>query len=176
MNMVRHDDSHFEVELLPVVVQTAFKHDGAHGSRKYPATVSAERNKMLAVINLEMRQLSAIKSLRHKGLCGDSRHRLSAERSSAAVDSRAAVAVGMKIFGKLERANPKLGISLLARKASFARPDSRWRLSPHDSCSSITMDGLQLSSSFSQASTPRSAAELTLGMLCGEQPPPRYRP
>jgi hypothetical protein len=26
-----------------------------------------------------------------------------------------------------------LGISLLARKASFARPESRWRLSPHKS-------------------------------------------
>ena len=133
VNVIRHDDRDLEVEPLLVVVQTACEHDGAHVSRQYPAMVSAEGHKMLCVIDLKMRQLSAIKSLRNRGLCGDSRHRLSAERSSAGFVSRAAPAVYLEIFETLERLNSSLGISLLARKASFARPDSRWRLSPHDS-------------------------------------------
>jgi hypothetical protein len=94
--------------------------------------VSAEGHKMLRVIDLKMRQLPAIKSLRHRGLCGDSRHRLSPERSSAGFDSRTAPAMYLEIFEKLERLNSSLGISLPARKASFARPDSRWRLSPQN--------------------------------------------
>jgi len=133
MNVIRHDDRDLEVELRPVVVQTAFEHDRAGASRKNPATIGAKRHKMLPVVDLQMRQLSSIKSLRHKDLCGDSRLRLSAERSSAAFDSRTAKAVSLEIFEKLERADSKLGTLFLARKASFARPDSRWRLSPHDS-------------------------------------------
>jgi hypothetical protein len=133
VNVIRHNDRDLEVELLSVVVETAFKHDGAHRSRKNPAPISSERYKMLRVIDLKMRQLPAIKSLRHGGLCGDSRLRLSAERSSAGFVSRGARAVYLDIFENLERLNSKLGISLLARKASFARPDSRWRLSPHKS-------------------------------------------
>jgi len=133
VNVIGHDDRNLEVELLFVVVQTACEHDRSHGSRKDPPPISAESHKMLRLIDLKMRQLPTIKSLRHRGLCGDSRLRLSAERSSAGFDSRTAPAVSLKIFEKLERLNSSLGISLLARKASFARPDSRWRLSPHKS-------------------------------------------
>ena len=133
MNLIGHDDRNLEVELLFVVVQTACEHDRSHGSRKDPSPISAESHKMLRLIDLKMRQLPTIKSLRHRGLCRDSRLRLSAERSSAGFASRAAPAVSLKIFEKLERLNSSLGISLLARKASFARPDSRWRLSPHKS-------------------------------------------
>src|SRR5271166_584159 len=65
-----------------------------------------------------------------QGLCGDSRPRLSTERSSAGFDSRAAWDVGLEIFENLERGHSRLGIALLERKASSARPDSRGRLSP----------------------------------------------
>jgi hypothetical protein len=46
-----------------------------------------------------------------EGLCGDSRLRLSAERSSAGFDSRAASAIYVEIFEKLGRVDSKLGIS-----------------------------------------------------------------
>ena len=122
MNVIRHDDRDLEVELRPVVVQTAFEHDRAGASRKNPATIGAKRHKMLPVVDLQMRQLSSIKSLRHKDLCGDSRLRLSAERSSAVFDSRTAKAVSLEIFEKLERADSKLGTLFLARRrASLAR-------------------------------------------------------
>jgi hypothetical protein len=122
VNVIRHDDRDLEVEPLLVVVQTACEHDGAHVSRQYPAMVSAEGHKMLCVIDLKMRQLSAIKSLRHRGLCGDSRHRLSAERSSAGFDSRAAPAVSLKIFEKLEREIPNWEFPRWReRRASLAR-------------------------------------------------------
>jgi len=39
----------------------------------------------------------------------------------------------LEIFEKLEKLDSKLEISLMVKKASFARPDSRWRLSPHKS-------------------------------------------
>jgi hypothetical protein len=130
VNVIGHDDRNLEVELLFVVLQTACEHDRSHGSRKDPPPISAESHKMLRLIDLKMRQLPTIKSLRRRGLCGDSRLRLSAERSSALVlILGAAPAVSLKIFEKLERLNSSLGISLLARKASFARPESRWRLS-----------------------------------------------
>ncbi len=47
-------------------------------------SISAERNEMLPVIALKVRKLPTIKKrARHKAVCGDSRPRLSAERSSA---------------------------------------------------------------------------------------------
>ena len=131
MNVIRNDNGDLEIELFPVVMQTAFKHDRSHASRKNPTPISAESHKMLRIIDLKMRQLPAIKRLRHRGLCGDSRLRLSAEQSSAGFDSRAASGAGVGIFREAGKSNSKLGISLMARKASFARPDSRWRLSPH---------------------------------------------
>jgi hypothetical protein len=81
--MIRHYDSDPQVESLPVMMQTAFQHDGADKLRKNPPAIRTERNKVLVVITLKMRKLSTIKSLRHKVVCGDSRPRLSAERSSA---------------------------------------------------------------------------------------------
>src|SRR6266576_188341 len=131
VNMIRHDDCDLEVKFFSVVVQTACERDRSHASRKNPATVSAEGDKMLRIVDRKMRQLPAIKSMRHGGLCGDSRLRLSAEQSSAGFDSRAASGAGVGIFREAGKSNSKLGISLMARKASFARPDSRWRLSPH---------------------------------------------
>jgi len=49
--------------------------------------MSAERYKVLPVIALKMWKLSAIESLRHRVVCGDSRPRLSAEQSSAFLES-----------------------------------------------------------------------------------------
>ena len=66
VNVIRHDDGDFEIELLFVVVQTACERDRSHASRKNPATVSAEGHKMLRIVDLKMRQLPAIKSLRHR--------------------------------------------------------------------------------------------------------------
>jgi len=85
VNVIRNDNGDLEIELFPVVMQTAFKHDRSHASRKNPTPISAESHKMLRIIDLKMRQLPAIKRLRHRGLCGDSRLRLSAEQSSAGV-------------------------------------------------------------------------------------------
>jgi hypothetical protein len=54
------------------------------------------------------------------------------ERSSVGFDSKATEAVGPKVFEKLERSYSKMGIAFLVGKSSFARPDSRGRLSPQD--------------------------------------------
>jgi hypothetical protein len=70
VNMIRHDDSHFEVELLTIVVETAFEHDRAHVSRQNPPPISAKCHKVPRVIDLKMRQLPAIKSLRHRVFVG----------------------------------------------------------------------------------------------------------
>jgi len=53
--------------------------------------VGAECHEMRLVIPLKMWQLPSIKGLRHKSVCGDSRPRLSAERSSAGFDCRTAL-------------------------------------------------------------------------------------
>lgn len=122
VNVIRHDDRDLEVELLLVVMQAACEHDRSHSRKKSPPPISAKCDKMLRIIDLKMRQLPAVKSLRHRGSCGDSRHRLSAERGSAGFDSRAAPAMCLEIFEKLERVDSSLGISLLARRrASLAR-------------------------------------------------------
>jgi len=86
VNVIGHHDGDPQVESLPVMMQTAFQHDGADKLRKNPPAISTERNEMLPVIALKMRKLSAIKSPRHKVICGDSRPRLSAERSSALLE------------------------------------------------------------------------------------------
>ena len=86
MNMIGHHDRDPQVDSLPVMMQTALQHDRTHTLRKHPAPISAERDEMLFVITLKMRKLSTIKSLRHKVVCGDSRPRLSAERSSAPLE------------------------------------------------------------------------------------------
>ncbi len=68
VNMIGHNDRGPQVESLPVMVQTAFPHDGAHKLRKNPPMISAERNEMLPAVALQMRKLSPIKSPRHEGL------------------------------------------------------------------------------------------------------------
>ena len=70
MNVIRHDDRDLEVERLFVVVQTTREHDRSHGSWKNPPPISAKCHKMLPVIDLKMRQLPAIKSLRHEVYVG----------------------------------------------------------------------------------------------------------
>ena len=63
--MIRHHDNNAEVELDFVVIQAAVQHTRAHILRKYPPAVSAECDEVLMVINLEVRKLPTIKSLRH---------------------------------------------------------------------------------------------------------------
>jgi hypothetical protein len=84
--MIGHYDSDPQIESLPVMMQTAFQHDSTHTLRKHQPPISAERDEMLLVITLKMGKLSAIKSLGHKVVCGDSRPCLSAERSSALLE------------------------------------------------------------------------------------------
>ena len=86
MNMIGHYDSDPQIESLPVVVQTAFQHDRPHALRQNPTVISAECYEVRLIVALKMRKLSTIKSLRHRVVCGDSRPRLSAERSSAMLE------------------------------------------------------------------------------------------
>lgn len=86
MNMIGHHDRDPQVESFAVMMQTAFQHDGADKLRKDPPVIGAEGDEVLFVITLKMRKLSAIKSPRHKVVCGESRLRLSAERSSALLE------------------------------------------------------------------------------------------
>jgi hypothetical protein len=86
VNVIGHHDSDPQVESLPIMMQTAFQHDRAHKFRKYPPPIGAEGDEVLFVITLKVRKLSAIKSPRHKVVCGDSRPRLSAERSSTLLE------------------------------------------------------------------------------------------
>ncbi len=65
MNVVGHHDSNLEIESIPVVMKTAFEHDGSDRLREHPSVVSTERDEMGLVIDLKMRQLPAIKSMRH---------------------------------------------------------------------------------------------------------------
>jgi len=65
--MIGHHDGDPHVESLPVMMQTAFQHDGADKLKKNPPAISTERNEMLPVIALKMRKLSPIKSPLHKG-------------------------------------------------------------------------------------------------------------
>src|SRR5208282_2825890 len=84
--------------------------------------VSAECHEVLLVIALKVRKLPAVEGLRHRILCGDSRPRRSAERSSAVlkcIRNFGAVGLGSWIkslpnfdSGKLERK---------PRRASLAR-------------------------------------------------------
>jgi len=86
VNMIGHYHSDPQVESLPVMMQTAFQHDGTHTLRQNPTAISTECHEVRLIIALKMRKLSTIKSQRHKVVCGDSRPRLSAERSSVLLE------------------------------------------------------------------------------------------
>ncbi len=77
MHVIRHYDHDSEIEFCSVVMETAFENDRTYLLWKNPPLVSAECYKMLSAINLQMRKLPAVESLRHSESCGDSRHRLS---------------------------------------------------------------------------------------------------
>jgi len=70
--MIWHHNGDSQIKLLSVVVQAGFEHDGACSLRKNPTSIGTECYEMLLVVALKMRKLSAVKSLRHKVLCGDS--------------------------------------------------------------------------------------------------------
>jgi hypothetical protein len=77
VHVIRHDNGHSKIELRSIVMQAASENDRAHMFWQKQPMVSAERYKMLSVIDLQMRKLSAVESLRHRESSGDSRHRLS---------------------------------------------------------------------------------------------------
>ncbi len=64
--MIRHNHRDPKIEFRSVVMQTAIKHGLPHTFRKNPPMIGTESHKMLSVIALKMRKLSAIESLRHK--------------------------------------------------------------------------------------------------------------
>ena len=137
VNMIGHHDSHLEIKSHSAVVQARIQDELPNLPRKYPAMIGAEGQKMWFFVALKMRKLPSVKSLRHRRCsCGDSRPRL-----SCGAKLRLVLILGLccqlnwKIFEKRRRRYPKSGIpfGFLARKASFARPDSRGRLSPHAS-------------------------------------------
>ena len=76
--MIRHHNRNPKIELGCVVMQAAFQDDRPRRFGKNPPMVGAEGNKVLPIIDLKMRKLPTVKSLRHKRWrCGDSRPRLS---------------------------------------------------------------------------------------------------
>jgi hypothetical protein len=84
MHMVRHHDGDLQVEPRPVVVQTRVENNRTNAFRENPPVLSAKSYKVRFVIDLKMRQLSPIKSLRHgKNRVGTAALGCPAERSSA---------------------------------------------------------------------------------------------
>jgi len=78
VHVIRHYDGDSKIEFRSIVMQAAFENDRAHMLWQNPPMVGAERYKMLPVIDLQMRKLAPVESLRQEDdLCGDSRHRLS---------------------------------------------------------------------------------------------------
>jgi len=135
--VVGHHESNAQVKLLSVVVQTAMQYDRANVLWQNPSVVGAESNKVLPVVNLKMRKLPAVKSLGHKDKDYVGTAALGCPGAQLrAFDSSAARVAAWNFSDKLERSYPKSGIPLLdtKSKANFARPDSRWRLSPHNHC------------------------------------------
>jgi hypothetical protein len=94
VNMIWHHDSNSEIEHLSVIVETTLQHLGSHAFRKNPSVISAECYKVLPIVPLKMRKLSAIKSLRHRFYVGTAALGCPAERSSAMKSSRNGRAVG----------------------------------------------------------------------------------
>jgi hypothetical protein len=136
MYVVGHHDGNAQVEVLSVVMQTAVQHNGSNVLWQDPSVVSAERNKVLPVINLKMRKLPAVEGLWHKDDYVGTAALGCPGAQLRAFDSSAAPFPPEAFSAELERRCPRMGIPLLERKtkASFARPDSRGRLSPHDHC------------------------------------------
>ena len=85
--MIRHDDSDAQVEVLSIVVPTAFEHDGTHALRKNPPLIGTECHEVLLVIALKMGKLSTVESLRHRSYVGTAAPGCPAERSSAVLKS-----------------------------------------------------------------------------------------
>jgi hypothetical protein len=132
--MIWHHDGNAEIVLRSVIVQAASEHNRPHLLRQNPSAVSAESNKVLAIVNLKMRQLPPVKSLWHKGLefelCGDSRLRLSAKRSFAILILGPPPREANKVKGKLKKLF-QFGNRCTDQQGELRSPDSRWRLSPH---------------------------------------------
>jgi hypothetical protein len=114
-------------------MQAALQNNWANMLRQDPSLIGAESHKMLPVINLKMRKLPSVESLCHKVHVGTAA--LGCPRSEAPLvlillPRRA----GFNSFGRARKKNVPSWDSLAVQKnkASFARPDSRGPLSPHD--------------------------------------------
>ncbi len=133
VNMIRHHNSDTEIEFHPVIVKAALQHNRTCPIRKHPPPVSAECYKMLPVIALKMRKLSAIESLRHRFYVGTAAP--GCPRSEAPLCLKS-----IRSGGALGIASCKNSCPISDREnwrgnpGERARPDSRGRLSPHDHC------------------------------------------
>ena len=68
MHVIGHDDGNFQIELCAVVMQAGVQDGVTYSFRQDPPLMRAESNEMSLVINLKMRKLTPIKSLRHATL------------------------------------------------------------------------------------------------------------
>ena len=66
MHVIRHYDGNSKIEFRSIVMQAASESDRAHMLWKRKPMLGAERYKMLPVIDLKMRKLPPVESLRHR--------------------------------------------------------------------------------------------------------------
>ena len=84
VHVIWHDNYDFQVVALTVVMETTFQSDRPSGVRKDPPALGTEGHEMRLVIDLKMRKLPPIKSLRHgKTNVGTAAIGCPAEQSSA---------------------------------------------------------------------------------------------
>jgi hypothetical protein len=155
MHVVRHDNSSFQVELRTVIVQTTFKNDMSNPLRQNPTFVSAESYEVGLVVALQMRKLPPIKCLRHRepvGTAAPAVRRSEAPLLLMLTERSVGVNVRMR---STANSDSNSGMAQAKIEASFARPDSRGRLSLHDFSS---RDGSQQFSTSSPLSASTSVA------------------
>ncbi len=70
VHVIRHNDRDLQVIVPSVVVQAGFEDDCSDMRRNDPTPVRAERNKVRLLVDLQVRQLPSIESLRHRGYVG----------------------------------------------------------------------------------------------------------
>ena len=131
VNVIRHYDRNAEIKFLTIVMQARVEDKRPNLLRKYPAVICAESYEVGFEVALQMRKLPSIESLRH-GEVHVETAALGCPRSKAPrLDCRATWMRSDGRYGVGVRGGSTLGIVAAETLASFARPDSRGRLSPH---------------------------------------------
>ena len=68
MHVIGHDDGNFQIELSTIVMHAGVQDGVTNSCGQDPPLMRAESNEMWFVIDLKMRKLTPIKSLRHATL------------------------------------------------------------------------------------------------------------